>query len=214
VNSRLERRQSIAGRLDHHLTLAVALDLAFPSIYGNHRGVHVDAGREPLVDELTAPLLGAVVGGRGGEDQDDVGHSSTIPKVESCTFGRIGVPSSRVATGEKSSAKRRIPTARRPARTRRIIQALLVCVAIVVLVDALVGERGLVALLRARQAHDQLAAAIARQRAENARLRDEARQLRDDPATIEEIARRELGLLQPGEKVFIIKDVAPPSSEK
>jgi cell division protein FtsB len=87
-------------------------------------------------------------------------------------------------------------------------------VAIVILVDALVGERGLVAMLRARQAHDHLAAAIARQRAENTRLREEARRLRDDPATIEEIARRELGLLHPGEKVFIIKDVAPDSSKK
>ena len=69
-------------------------------------------------------------------------------------------------------------------------------------------------MLRARQDHDELAAAIARQRAENARLRDEARQLREDPSTIEEIARRDLGLIHPGEKVFIIKDVAPPSSKK
>ena len=53
----------------------------------------------------------------------------------------------------------------------------------------------------------QLAAAIARQRAENARLREEARRLREDPRAIEEIARRELGLIKPGEKVFIIKDV-------
>jgi cell division protein FtsB len=95
-----------------------------------------------------------------------------------------------------------------------MVQLVLVCVAIVVLVDALVGERGLLAMLRARHAHDELAAVIARQRAENARLRDEARQLREDPATIEEIARRELGLIHPGEKVFIIKDVEPPSAKK
>ena len=119
-----------------------------------------------------------------------------------------------MAHGEKSGVKQRIQTARRPARTRRIVQLLLVCVAIVVLVDALVGDRGLVAMLRARHDHDELAAAISRQRAENARLRDEARQLRNDPATIEEIARRELGLIHPGEKVFIIKDVTPPSAKK
>jgi cell division protein FtsB len=119
-----------------------------------------------------------------------------------------------MAIVEKPGAKRRGQTARRPARTRRIVQLLLVCVAIVVMVDALVGERGLLAMLRARQDHDALTAAIARQRAENARLRDQARQLREDPSTIEEIARRELGLIHPGEKVFIIKDVAPPSSKK
>ena len=66
-------------------------------------------------------------------------------------------------------------------------------------------------MLRARKQYEELAATIARQRAENARLRDEARRLTDDPAAIEEIARRELGLIRPGEKVFIVKDVPPPS---
>jgi cell division protein FtsB len=119
-----------------------------------------------------------------------------------------------VAAREKPGVQRRIPTARRPATTRRIVQLLLVCVAIVILVDALVGDRGLLAMLRARHEHDELTDAIARQRAENARLRNEARQLREDPSTIEEIARRDLGLIHPGEKVFIIRDVAPPAPKK
>lgn len=54
-----------------------------------------------------------------------------------------------------------------------------------------------------------MSAAIARQRAENARLRDVVRRLREDPTAIEEIARRELGLIKPGERVFIVKDVPP-----
>ena len=48
---------------------------------------------------------------------------------------------------------------------------------------------------------------IASQKAENARLREEVRRLTEDPAAIEEVARRELGLIRPGEKLFIIKDV-------
>ena len=80
-------------------------------------------------------------------------------------------------------------------------------IALIVVADGLVGDRGLLAMLRARQAQDQLAATIARERAENARLREEARRLKEDPAAIEEIARRELGLIRPGEKVFIVKDV-------
>jgi cell division protein FtsB len=95
-------------------------------------------------------------------------------------------------------------------RTRRLIRLLLLFVAILIVVDALVGDRGLIAMLDARRQHDELAAAIARQRAENARLREEARRLKDDPATIEEIARRDLGLIRPGEKVFIVKDLPPP----
>ncbi|MEO8258595.1 MAG: septum formation initiator family protein [Acidobacteriota bacterium] len=110
--------------------------------------------------------------------------------------------------------RRRIAAAKRPARARRIVQLLLVGVAMMILVDALVGDRGLLAMRRARQEHDDLTDAINRQRAENGRLRNEARQLREDPSAIEELARRELGLMRPGEKVFIIKDLAPPAVKK
>jgi cell division protein FtsB len=108
-------------------------------------------------------------------------------------------------------AKERRPAelSRNPARTRRIVQILLVFLASVILVDALVGDRGLLATMRARREYDELAATIARERIENAQLRDEARRLREDPSAIEEIARRELGLIKPGEKVFIVKDVTP-----
>jgi len=64
-------------------------------------------------------------------------------------------------------------------------------------------------MLRARHEHDELAAALARQRTENARMREEARRLKEDPTAIEEIARRELGLIKPGEKVFIIREIPP-----
>lgn len=87
---------------------------------------------------------------------------------------------------------------------------LLLFIAAIILVDGLVGDRGLLAMLQARRQYHELAASIARSRSENARLHDEVRRLREDPATIEEVARRELGLMRPGEKVFIIKDLAKP----
>ena len=98
---------------------------------------------------------------------------------------------------------------KQPSRRRRIVQILVVLIASIIIVDGLVGDRGLLAMLRARQEYDQLAASVARQRAENARLREQARRLREDPSAIEEIARRELGLIRPGERVFIVKDVPP-----
>ena len=107
------------------------------------------------------------------------------------------------------AARRRIPKPKRPGRNRRLVHVLLLFVASVIVVDGLVGDRGLLAILRARQEYDAMSAAIARQRAENARLRELARRLREDPAAIEEIARRELGLIKPGERVFIVKDVPP-----
>jgi len=108
-----------------------------------------------------------------------------------------------------SALKRRAPQPQRPARGRRIVHWLLMFVASLIVVDGLFGERGLLAMLRARQEYDQLATTLARQRAENARLREDVRRLNDDPRAIEEVARRELGLIRRGEKVFIIKDVPP-----
>jgi cell division protein FtsB len=92
-----------------------------------------------------------------------------------------------------------------PAR-RRTLQMLLVFVTLVLVINALVGERGLKETLRARRQHHELVTAIDRLKMENARLRDEARRLRSDPATIEALARRELGLIKPGEMLFIVKD--------
>ena len=104
---------------------------------------------------------------------------------------------------------KKTPSPKRPTRNRRIVHVLLLFVASVIVVDALVGDRGLVAMLRARHEYDELSAAVARQRAENTKLRETARRLKDDPSAIEEIARRELGLIKPGERVFIVKDVPP-----
>jgi cell division protein FtsB len=109
----------------------------------------------------------------------------------------------------KAASKRRKTERKSPGRNQRIVQWLLVFAASVIVVDGLVGDRGLLAMIRARKQYDEMAAGIARTRAENARLRDEARRLKEDPATIEAIARRDLGLIRPGEKVFIIRDVLP-----
>ncbi len=86
---------------------------------------------------------------------------------------------------------------------------VLFLTAAAIVVDALAGDRGLLAMLRVRREYRELAATVARDRAENARLAEQARRLREDPAAVEEVARRELGLIKPGEKVFIIKDASP-----
>ena len=95
------------------------------------------------------------------------------------------------------------------SRGRRLLQYLLVFVSCVLVVDAVVGEKGLIAMIKARQQYRALEQSLGQARAENAQLREEARRLREDPVAIEEIARRELGLIKPGEKLFIVKDVRP-----
>jgi len=58
-----------------------------------------------------------------------------------------------------------------------------------------------------------LEGALAAEKAENDRRREEARRLLEDPSAIEDLARRELGLIKPGEKLFILKDVPPPAAK-
>ena len=98
--------------------------------------------------------------------------------------------------------------ARQPLRRKRL-HLLLVFVTMVLVIDALVGEKGLLETVRARKQHQQLTASIERLRAENATLREEARRLREDPSAIESLARQELGLIRPGEMLFIVKDAPP-----
>jgi cell division protein FtsB len=112
-------------------------------------------------------------------------------------------------SSSQSSRRRKQLAPSLPGANRKIVRWLLVFAASLIIVDGLFGERGLLAMMRARHEYQELSAAIDRQRADNARYRDDIRRLKDDPAAIEEIARRELGLIKPGEKVFIIKDVAP-----
>jgi cell division protein FtsB len=93
-------------------------------------------------------------------------------------------------------------------RGRRLLRHVLLFITFVIVVDAIAGEKGLLALLEARRDYAALERSLARARAENAELRETARRLREDPEAIEEQARRELGLIKPGEVLFIVKDVA------
>ena len=94
-------------------------------------------------------------------------------------------------------------------RHRRTVQYVLLAIGSVLVVDALVGEKGLIAMVQARREQRRLEQSLSSAREENARLREEARLLREDPQTIEDLARRELGLIKPGEQLFILKDVGP-----
>ena len=63
--------------------------------------------------------------------------------------------------------------------------------------------------LEAGSEHRRLEREIDQLRRDNRRMRSEARRLREDPAAIEAIARRELGLIRPGEIVFLLTEEPP-----
>jgi cell division protein FtsB len=95
---------------------------------------------------------------------------------------------------------------------RRALNFLLVFTAVVLLVDALVGERGLLATTRARWVSGELSLRVELLREQNRQLRESARRLREDRTTIESLAREELGLIRPGEILVVVKDL--PSKAK
>jgi len=101
-------------------------------------------------------------------------------------------------------------------RTRSVwVTRVMLFATVIVLVDALVGEHDLVASLRARHDYMQEQARIARLRAKNADLREQVRRLTSDAETIEALARTELGLIRPGEVLFIVKPApASPGSPR
>lgn len=82
-------------------------------------------------------------------------------------------------------------------------RALMLAI-LVVLVDSVFGERGLAETVRARRVDAEARATLAALQKENAGLREQARRLSEDPAAIEDMARKELGLIRPGEVLFVV----------
>ncbi|HKV04732.1 MAG TPA: septum formation initiator family protein [Candidatus Acidoferrales bacterium] len=66
------------------------------------------------------------------------------------------------------------------------------------------GTHGLVAMRRAQQEAARVQQEIEQINEENRQLQDRVKALKSDPATIERIAREEMGLARPGEYIFKI----------
>lgn len=87
-----------------------------------------------------------------------------------------------------------------------MIRYALLIVSGVLMVNALVGERGYLANIQARQEQARLDARLQALRNERAELTERARRLREDPRALEEAARQHLGLIRPGETLITIRD--------
>ena len=100
-------------------------------------------------------------------------------------------------------------TAAPKQRGRRLVQYGLLFLGCLLFLDALVGEKGLIQNVKARQQFQGIERSLLRLKADNERLQKDVELLKKDPDTIEGVARKELGLMKPGEKLFIIKDADP-----
>ena len=99
-----------------------------------------------------------------------------------------------------------IPRRRHPRR--RTTHFVVPLIAVVLFGNAVVGDNGLIALLRANRELAETFTVVEALRTENDSLREEVRMLLEEPLKVEEIARRELGLIKPGEKIFIVPSVS------
>jgi cell division protein FtsB len=83
---------------------------------------------------------------------------------------------------------------------------------LVLAVMAVFGDNGVLALKRLRGEVDTLVRDVRTLEAENERLSRAISELQEDPAVIERIAREELGLVRPGERVLRFPRSARPGA--
>ncbi|MCP3978665.1 MAG: septum formation initiator family protein [bacterium] len=96
------------------------------------------------------------------------------------------------------------PEAEGRARFRRRVVGLVVSAVFVAgSVQALFGDQGYLDVVRLRQEQQQLTDELVERRQYVERLRAEVEGLRDDPASLERIARERLGYIRPGEVTFL-----------
>jgi cell division protein FtsB len=105
-------------------------------------------------------------------------------------------------------ARRRLTAQETRVRHRRVAMWTLSLMLGALLVNAVVGENGYLATVGAARDEAALRATVAQLRLENQHLQAEGRRLQTDPAAVEEVARRELGMVRPGETMIVVRDAA------
>ena len=124
-----------------------------------------------------------------------VEHETLLPAAMTSPVDRLN---------ELPPLPRRTPTPRRTGRY------LLLLVTVLLVANAIIGERGLLALFQTSRDHSQLRKVIATLHEENNQLHRYIKALTAEPRFLENEARRELGMIKPGEQLFLIR-TAPPT---
>jgi cell division protein FtsB len=89
---------------------------------------------------------------------------------------------------------------------KKAVTLFAVILLIALVVGSLFGDRGILQLVNQRERALTMAREIDELREENRRLAQEIQELQKDPRAIERLAREQLGLARPGERVFVIRD--------
>ncbi len=97
------------------------------------------------------------------------------------------------------------PSRSKSSRLEKILLTTLVIIAFGIAGAAVVGKHGLLTYINMQNRYEQMQEECERLREENERLRQEIQALRKDPEAIEEVARKELGMIKPGEVLYKFK---------
>lgn len=94
---------------------------------------------------------------------------------------------------------------------RRLLLAVVGLGLLALVVHTLFGEHGYLALRRQQQELQRLEGEIKRLEDENRRLTEEIHSLKTDPRAVERVAREELKMARPGEKVILLPSPKAPA---
>ena len=86
----------------------------------------------------------------------------------------------------------------------RLAKLVLFISTVLILANAIAGDQGLIQTAMVRSKYEQLSDSVARLQDENRKLAVQAARLRHDVKAIEKLARDDLGLIRPGERLFIV----------
>jgi cell division protein FtsB len=88
----------------------------------------------------------------------------------------------------------------------RLISILLVLVSVLVVFLSFFGDSGILELNKLKNKSNGIFTNIAKLKKENSRLRVEIDKLKTNSGYIEELARKEFGMVKEGEVVFLFQD--------
>ncbi|MCI0402527.1 MAG: cell division protein FtsL [Acidobacteria bacterium] len=91
--------------------------------------------------------------------------------------------------------------------------AVLALGLLALVVHTVFGEHGYLALRRQQQEMDRLQQEVQRLEEENKRLAAEIESLKSDPRAVERVAREQLKMARPGERVITIPETPPTQTE-
>ena len=98
------------------------------------------------------------------------------------------------------------------SRRRQLLTYALCFGVFVVFVNAVVGDNGYLATVRAGRDRVEIEQRLDRVLRENDQLEGDIKRLKEDQTALEERARGQLNLMKRGEKLFIVKDPKQPAA--